>query len=89
MQERAWKLRNPDYFRGFYAAYVKPWRQAHPEYQKCRRRKSVREIKTQIPHVTPIRSMRIHLRCNWSWSKIKTQILRVTLSRKSVWVDRC
>ena len=87
MQERAWKERNPDCFRDFYASYVKPWREAHPEYQKRWRRKRGREIKTQIRPQTPMKSMRLHLRCKWPPGKIKTQFLRVTQVGQAFWVD--
>ena len=89
IQERSWKRRNPEYFQDLYALYVKPWRLAHPDYQKARRRKRCREIKTQIRPLTPIKSIRLHLRCNWSFDEIKTQIMRVTQARGSIWVDRC
>ena len=87
MQERAWKSRNPDYFQDFYAAYVKPWRQAHPEYQKQQRCKRRREIKTQIRPETPIESIRLHLRCKLRFDEIKTQILSVTHTGQGFWVD--
>jgi hypothetical protein len=87
MQERAWKARNPDYGQGFYASYVKPWRQKHPEYQKQLRCKKRREIKTQIPPETPMKSIRLHLRCKWRLGEIKTQFLRVTQTAQGFWVD--
>jgi hypothetical protein len=89
IQERDWKRRNPECFEGFYAAYVKPWREAHAGYQKARRCKKAGEIKTQIRPESPIKSMRLHVRCNWRFDEIKTQIMRVTLGRQSIWVDRC
>lgn len=87
MQERVWKNQNPDYFQGFYAAYVKPWRQKHPEYQKQLRCKRRGEIKTQIPAETPMKSIRLHLRCKWRLGEIKTQFLRVTQTAQGLWVD--
>lgn len=87
MQERAWKERNPDYFQGFYASYVKPWREAHPEYQKRWRCKRQREIKTQIRPEAPIKSIRLHLRCKLRFDEIKTQLLRVTQTGQGFWVD--
>lgn len=87
MQERVWKNQNPDYFQGFYAAYVKPWRQKHPEYQKQLRCKRRGEIKTQIPAETPMKSIRLHLRCKWRLGERKTQFLRVTQTAQGLWVD--
>jgi len=86
MQLKAWRLKNPDYFRGRYE-YVKAWREDHPGYQKAWRRKRPCEIKTEIPSKTPIKSMRIHLRCNLRFSEIQTQILRVTQAGRAFWVD--
>jgi hypothetical protein len=87
MQERVWKIRNPDCFQGFYGFYVRPWRAAHPGYQKAGRCKRRREIKTEIDALSPIQSMRLHMRCNWPWDEIKTQILRVTQVGRAFWVD--
>jgi len=93
LQERAWKERNPGYFEGHYVSYVKPWRAAHPGYQsRWRAQKRLRckradEIKTEMPSETPIKSMRIHLRCNWPWGEIKTQVLRVRQAGQAFWVD--
>ena len=87
MQERAWKERNPEYFEDFYVSYVKPWREAHPEYQKRWRCKKRREIKTQIRPQSPMKSMRLHLRCKWPLGEIKTQFLRVTQVGQAFWVD--
>ena len=86
-QERAWKSRNPEYFLDFYASYVKPWRAAHPDYQKARRCKKRREIKTQIRAKSPIKSMRLHVRCKWPFGEIKTQLMRVTQVGQAFWVD--
>lgn len=87
IQERDWKRRNPQCLEGFYASYVKPWREAHAGYQKARRCKRRREIKTQIRPKTPIKSIRLHLRCKWPLGEIKTQILRVTQAGEGFWVD--
>ena len=89
IQERAWKKRNPECFQDFYASYVKPWREAHPGYQKAQRCKTRREIKTQIRPGSPMKSMRLHLRCKWPLGEIKTQLLQVTQAGRSIWVDRC
>lgn len=86
LQLGAWREKNPGYFRGRYE-YVKAWREAHPGYQKVRRSKRRREIQTQIRSETPIKSMRIHLRCNLRFGEIQTQILRVTQRGRAFWVD--
>jgi len=86
MQLMAWRLKNPDYFRSRYE-YVKAWRMTHPGYQKARRRKKPREIQTQRPSETPVKSMRIHLRCNLRLGEIQAQILRVTQVGQAFWVD--
>lgn len=86
LQLRAWRRKNQDYFHGRYE-YVKAWRQAHPGYQKHRRSRKRREIQTQIPTETPIKSMRIHFRCNLRFGEIQTQILRVTQAGRAFWVD--
>jgi hypothetical protein len=93
IQEQAWKERNPDYFQDFYASYVKPWRMIHSGYQiQWRARKRLRdkmahEIKTEIRPASPIKSMRLHLRCNLRFNEIKTQLLRVTQAGQAFWVD--
>ena len=86
LQLRAWRLKNPGYFQGRYD-YVKIWRAAHPGYQNQRRCYKRREIQTQIPSESPIKSMRLHLRCKWPLDEIQTQILRVTQSGRAFWVD--
>ena len=85
-QERAWRRKNPDYFQGRYE-YVKAWRLVHEGYQKRRRCKRRREIQTPIRPKTPIKSMRLHLRCKWPLGEIQTQILRVTQVGQAFWVD--
>ena len=87
IQERDWERRNPECKEGFYVTYVKAWREAHPGYQKARRCKRAVEIKTQIRPKTPIKSIRLHLRCKWPLGEIKTQILRVTQAGQGFWVD--
>lgn len=54
-QER-WLEKNPGHFNGHYKLYVKPWRKKNPSYQRDWRRKK-REIKDEIPPVTPLFSM--------------------------------
>ena len=86
LQLRAWRQKNPGYFYGRYD-YVKTWRAVHPGYQKRRRCYKPREIQTQIPSESPIKSMRLHLRCNWRLGEIQTQILRVTQAGRGLWID--
>lgn len=86
LQIKAWCEKNQGYFGGRYG-YVKGWREVHPGYQKARRSKKRREIQTQIPSETPIKSMRLHLRCKWPMGEIQTQILRVTQVGQAFWVD--
>ena len=85
-QQRAWRAKNPDYFKGRYG-YLKEWRMAHPDYQRARRRQLRGEIQTQIPPVSPIKSMRIHLRVPMRFYEIQTQILTVTLAGEAFWID--
>jgi hypothetical protein len=86
MRDRVWRRRNPEYFQGRYEV-VKAWRLAHPGYQKTRRCKKRREIQVEIPLVSPIKSMRLHLRCKWPESEIQAQIMRVTQVGQAFWVD--
>lgn len=86
LQERAWRRKNPDYFRGRYE-YVKGWREAHPGYQKGLRCKRRHEIQTPIRPKSPIKSMRLVLRCKWPLGEIQTQLLRVTQVGQAFWVD--
>ena len=86
LQLKAWRQKNPGYFGGRYG-YVKSWREARPGYQKARRCKKRREIQTQIAPVTPMKSMRLHLRCKWPMGEIQTQFLRVTQVGQAFWVD--
>lgn len=86
LQLKAWRKKNRGYFGGRYG-YVKSWRETHPGYQKARRCKKAVEIQTQIPSETPMKSMRLHLRCKWPMDEIQTQILRVTQVGRVFWVD--
>ena len=85
-RDKVWRQRNPDYFKGRYG-YVKAWRAAHPGYQKGRRCKKRREIQVEIAPEPPIKSMRLHLRCNLRLGEIQAQILRVTQVGQALWVD--
>jgi len=94
IQEKAWRSQYPDYFKGlFYESYVKPWRAAHPGYQKAWRAKKrlrdkvAHEIKTQIPTVSPMQSIRLNLRVPLRLGEIKTQFLKVTQVGQAFWVD--
>lgn len=46
-----------------------------------------REIQVEIPSETPIKSMRIHLRCNLRLDEIQAQMLKVTQVGHAFWVD--
>lgn len=86
MCDKVWRLKNPGYFQDRYE-YVKAWREAHPGYQKARRCKKGREIQVEIPSETPIKSMRLHLRCKLRLGEIQAQMLRVTQVGQAFWVD--
>ena len=86
MRDKVWRRKNPEYFLGRYEV-VKSWRLAHPGYQKRRRCKKAREIQAQIPSESPIKSMRLHLRCKWRLGEIQAQIVRVTQVGQAFWVD--
>ena len=85
-QEGIWRKRNPDYFKGRYG-YLKEWRERNPDYPNRLRAKKQDLIQTQIPPVSPIKSMRIHLRTPLRFDVIQTQILSVTLAGQSLWID--
>jgi len=42
-EQQQWRANNPEYFKGRYATYVKPWLAAHPGYLK-RRRQTRRQL---------------------------------------------
>ncbi len=86
MRDKVWRRQNPDYFRDRYP-YVKAWREAHPGYQKARRSKKRGEIQVESTPETPIKSMRLHLRCNLRLGEIQAQTLRVTQVGRAFWVD--
>jgi hypothetical protein len=66
---------------------VKAWREAHPGYQKARRCKNRRKIQVEIRSETPMKSIRLHLRCNLRLGEIQAQMLRVTQWGQAFWVD--
>ena len=86
MRDKVWRLENPGYFQDR-CEYVKAWRETHPGYQKARRCKKRREIQVQIPSQSPIKSMRLHLRCKWRLGEIQAQMLKVTQVGEAFWVD--
>jgi hypothetical protein len=86
MRDKVWRLENPGYFQNR-SDYVKAWRQKHPGYQKARRRKKALEIQVQIPAKTPMKSIRLHLRCKLRLGEIQAQMLRVTQVGQAFWVD--
>ena len=86
LRDKVWRLENPGYFQNRYE-YVKAWRQTHPGYQKARRCKMAVEIQVQIPSEIPMKSIRLHLRCNLRLGEIQAQMLRVTQVGEAFWVD--
>lgn len=86
MRDKVWRLKNPGYFRDRYE-YIKAWREAHPGYQKAQRCKKLREIQVEIPPETPMKSIRLHLRCKLRLGEIQAQMLRVTQVGQAFWVD--
>jgi len=86
LRDKAWRRKNPDYLKGRYE-YVKGWRAGHPGYQKARRCKKRREIQVEMPAESPIKSMRLHLRCNLRLREIQAQMLRVRQVGQAFWVD--
>jgi hypothetical protein len=88
MRDKVWRCKNPDYFQGRYE-YVKAWRLAHPGHQKRLRCKKASEIQASIPLLTPMKSIRLHLRCKLRLGEIQAQRLTVTQCGESIWVDRC
>jgi hypothetical protein len=55
--QKAWSLKNPDYFKGRYAN-TKAWRAENPDYQRQRRKKR-HEIQDAIGAASPLRAVRI------------------------------
>ena len=86
LRDKAWRRKNPDYFKGRYE-YVKAWRAARPGYQKGQRCKKRRKIQVQIRPQSPIKSMRLHLRCNLRLGELQAQMLRVTQVGQALWID--
>ena len=86
LRDKAWRRKNPGYFEGRYE-YVKAWRAAHPGYQKAQRCKKAVEIQVEIRPQSPIKSMRLHLRCNLRLGEIQAQMLRVTQVGQAFLID--
>ena len=85
-QQERWRKSNPGYFHGRYE-YLKEWRKANPGYQKSWRAKKAAEIQTQIPPVTPIKSMRLNMRADLAVGEIQTLVLTLVKSGQALWVD--
>lgn len=85
-RDKAWRRKNPEYFKGRYE-YVKAWRLEHSGYQKARRCKKSLEIQVEIPPLSPMKSIRLHLRCKLRLGEIQAQILRITQVGQAFWVD--
>ena len=86
VQQEKWRKANPCYFEGRYE-YLKEWRKAHPDYQKRWRTPKGSEIQTQIPPVSPIKSIRLNMRANHPVREIQTLVLTLVKSGQSLWID--
>ncbi len=85
-QQKKWRESNPDYFRGR-SGYVKKWRESNPGYQKCWRAEKRGEIQTQIPPVSPIKSIPLKIRADTKISEIQNLVLSVVYAGEALWVD--
>lgn len=61
--QAAWVSKNSDYFKGR-SANTRRWREAHPGYQR-ERRKKLREIQDEIPPSSSMKSVRLLLPVTW------------------------
>ncbi len=86
VQQKKWRESNPNYFRGR-SGYVNGWRKRHPEYQKQWRAKKHREIQTEIPPVSPIKSIRLNIRTKVAVSEIQTLVMSVVYAGEALWAD--
>ena len=85
-QQQKWRESNPDYFRGR-SEYVKKWRERNPEYQKRWRAEKRSEIQTQIPPVSPIKTIPLKIRADVKTSEIQNLVLSVVYAGEALWVD--
>ena len=86
IQELAWIAADEDYYKRHYEDVCR-YRKLHPNYQKELRAKKRGEMQTQIPPANPLKSIRIHLRGFMAIREMQTQILRITQSGSTFWVD--
>ena len=88
-QQQKWRKTNPGYFQGRYE-YLKQWRSVNPNYQKRWRaskpEKMTREIQTLVPHVRPIKSIRLNMRDNLCTGEIQTLVLTLIKSGRALWL---
>lgn len=86
IQQEKWRKANPDYFQGRYE-YLREWRKANPGYQKRWRTQKAGEIQTQLPPVSPIKSIRLNMRADFPDREIQTLVLTLVKSGQSLWID--
>lgn len=46
--DRNWRKKNPEYFKGRYESYLKPWLEKHPGYLKAYRRRQTLQAQNDI-----------------------------------------
>jgi len=88
VQQKKWRQANPDYFRDRYE-YLREWRKSNSGYQKQWRARKGSEIQTQIPSVSPIRSIRLNMRADLCPSEIQTLVLTLIKSGQALWINGC
>lgn len=84
-KQQKWRKANPEYFRGR-SEYVKNWRKNNPGYQKRWRAKKRSEIQTEIPPVSPIRSIPLKIRAGTRINEIQNLVLPVVYAGEALWV---
>jgi len=85
-QQQKWREANPNYFQDR-SEYVKKWRESNPGYQKQWRAKKRSEIQTQIPPVSPIKSIPLKIRADVKISEIQNLVLSVSYAGEALWVN--
>jgi hypothetical protein len=85
-QQARWRKTNAGYFTGRYE-YLKEWRKAHPDYQKSLRAEKAGKIQTQIPPLSPIKTIRLNIRADQVVGEIQTLVLTLVKSGQSLWLD--
>ena len=72
--QEKWVKANPDYFTGRYEN-TKEWREQHPGYQKQWRAGKRCEIQDEIPHSSPVKSIRLVVPVKWLTDEIQDEII--------------